>query len=54
MFAAAGAPSAAAGDAPLLRFLGSAHTTIEVSVYTFASERIASVLAADYDLEEVV
>jgi phosphatidylserine/phosphatidylglycerophosphate/cardiolipin synthase-like enzyme len=34
-----------AGDAPLLRFLGSAHTTIEVSVYTFASERIASILA---------
>jgi phosphatidylserine/phosphatidylglycerophosphate/cardiolipin synthase-like enzyme len=34
-----------AGDAPLLRFLGSARTTIEVSVYTFASERIASVLA---------
>jgi phosphatidylserine/phosphatidylglycerophosphate/cardiolipin synthase-like enzyme len=34
-----------AGDTPLLRFLGSARTTIEVSVYTFASERIASVLA---------
>jgi phosphatidylserine/phosphatidylglycerophosphate/cardiolipin synthase-like enzyme len=34
-----------AGDAPLLRFLISAHRTIDVSVYTFASERIASVLA---------
>ena len=34
-----------AGDAPLLQFLGSARTTIEVCVYTFASERIASVLA---------
>jgi cardiolipin synthase A/B len=33
------------GDAPLLRFLGSAETTIEVGVYTLTSERIASVLA---------
>jgi len=35
-----------AGDLPLLRFLGSAGSTIEVGVYTFQSERIASVLAA--------
>ncbi len=35
-----------AGDLPLLRFLGSARATIEVGVYTFQSERIASVLAA--------
>lgn len=35
-----------AGDIPLLRFLGSARTTLEVGVYTFQSERIASVLAA--------
>jgi len=35
-----------AGDIPLLRMLGSARATIEVGVYTFQSERIASVLAA--------
>lgn len=35
-----------AGDIPLLRWLGSARATIEVGVYTFQSERIASVLAA--------
>src|SRR5437867_5228393 len=35
-----------AGDLPLLRLLGSARATIEVGVYTFQSERIASVLAA--------
>jgi len=34
------------GDVPLLRFLSSAESTIEVAVYTFTSERIASVLAA--------
>ena len=34
------------GDLPLLRFLDSARSTIEVGVYTFQSERIASVLAA--------
>src|SRR5713226_3453982 len=34
------------GDLPLLRFLGAARSTIEVGVYTFQSERIASVLAA--------
>ena len=33
------------GDGPLLRFLGSAQTAIEVGVYTLTSERIASVLA---------
>src|SRR5437899_6360803 len=35
-----------AGDLPLLRLLGSARATIEVGVYTFQSERIASVLGA--------
>ena len=35
-----------AGDLPLLRLLASARATIEVGVYTFQSERIASVLAA--------
>src|SRR2546428_13363228 len=35
-----------AGDLPLLRFLGSAGSTIEVGGYTFQSERIASGLAA--------
>src|SRR3989442_7332244 len=35
-----------AGDLPLLRLLGSARATIEAGVYTFQSERIASVLAA--------
>src|SRR2546430_13051483 len=35
-----------AGDLPLLSLLGSARATIEVGVYTFQSERIASVLAA--------
>src|SRR5438093_10329253 len=34
------------GDLPLLRFLAAARSTIEVGVYTFQSERIASVLAA--------
>ena len=34
------------GDAPLIRFLSSAQSTIEVAVYTFTSERVASVLAA--------
>src|SRR2546425_1392280 len=34
------------GDLPLLRFLGAARSTVEVGVYTFQSERIASVLAA--------
>ncbi len=34
------------GDIPLLRVLASAQATIEVSVYTFTSERIASALAA--------
>jgi len=34
------------GDLPLLGFLGAARSTIEVGVYTFQSERIASVLAA--------
>jgi len=33
-----------AGDGPLLGFLSTAERTIEVSVYTFTSERIASVL----------
>src|SRR5438309_11619695 len=33
------------GDLPLLRFLAAARSTIEVGVYTFQSERIASVLA---------
>ena len=37
------------GDLPLLRFLGAARSTIEVGVYTFQSERIASVLAAAAD-----
>ncbi len=35
-----------AGDLPLLKLLGSARATIEVGVYTFQSERIASVLGA--------
>jgi len=35
-----------AGDLPLLRLLGSTRSTIEVGVYTFQSERIASVLGA--------
>jgi phosphatidylserine/phosphatidylglycerophosphate/cardiolipin synthase-like enzyme len=34
------------GDLPLLRFLSSAQSTIEMGVYTFTSERIASVLAS--------
>lgn len=33
------------GEAPLLRFLGSAETSIEMGAYTLTSERIASVLA---------
>src|SRR5437879_11824734 len=37
------------GDVPFLRFLSSAESTIEVAVYTFTSERIASVLAAAAD-----
>src|SRR3989454_1467662 len=35
-----------AGRLPLLRLLGSTRSTIEVGVYTFQSERIASVLGA--------
>src|SRR5947209_12252920 len=35
-----------AGDLPLLKLLGSARATIEVGVYTFQSERIASFLGA--------
>src|SRR5256712_2034426 len=37
------------GDAPLIRFLSSAQSTIEVAVFTFTSERVASVLAAAAD-----
>ena len=33
------------GDEPLLAFLQSGHTKVDVSVYTFTSERIASALA---------
>ncbi len=34
------------GDVPLIRFLSSARSTIDVGVYTLTSERIASVLAS--------
>src|SRR5207247_5291649 len=40
-----------ASELPLLSLLGSARATIEVGVYTFQSERIASVLAAAAERE---
>src|SRR3989454_7457028 len=49
--ATTGVLSPDAGDLPLLSLLGSARATIEVGVYTFQSERIASVLAAAAERE---